>query len=100
MTTFLPKTRRRKKKSTKTTEEKEKKLRILLVEDDIPTSLIITSMLTQAGAIVTNASNGKQALERLRDNNYHEKIDLILTDIMMPEVNDIELCSILSKNRN
>ena len=47
---------------------------------------------------MTNASNGKQALERLRDNNYHEKIDLILTDIMMPEVDGIELCSILSKN--
>ena len=30
--------------------------------------------------------NGKQAVERLRDNKYHEKIDLILTDIMMPEV--------------
>ena len=93
-----PQNEEEKKKSTKTTEEKEKKLRILLVEDDIPTSLIITSMLTQAGAIVTNASNGKQALERLRDNNYHEKIDLILTDIMMPEVDGIELCSILSKN--
>ena len=71
--------------SSKCTEE-EQKLRILLVEDDIPTSLIITSMLTQAGAVVTNASNGKQAVERLRDNKYHEKIDLILTDIMMPEV--------------
>ena len=83
--------------SSKCTEE-EQKLRILLVEDDIPTSLIITSMLTQAGAVVTNASNGKQAVERLRDNKYHEKIDLILTDIMMPEVDGIELCSILSKN--
>ena len=66
--------------SSKCTEE-EQKLRILLVEDDIPTSLIITSMLTQAGAVVTNASNGKQAVERLRDNKYHEKIDLILTDM-------------------
>ena len=78
--------------SSKCTEE-EQKLRILLVEDDIPTSLIITSMLTQAGAVVTNASNGKQAVERLRDNKYHEKIDLILTDIMMPEVDGIESVS-------
>jgi len=86
------------KKTKELEKEQEKKLRILLVEDDIPTSLIITSMLTQAGAVVTNASNGRQALERLRDNDYHEKIDLILTDIMMPEVDGIELCSILSKN--
>jgi PleD family two-component response regulator len=46
------------KKTKELEKEQEKKLRILLVEDDIPTSLIITSMLTQAGAVVTNASNG------------------------------------------
>ena len=74
---------------------KEKKLRILLVEDDISTSLIITSMLTQAGASVTTASNGRQALESLANNR---SIDLILTDIMMPEVDGIELCEIIRKN--
>jgi hypothetical protein len=56
--------------------------RILVVDDDTRNLFVITAALEQCGARVRNAVNGRHALELLE----HESADLVLMDIMMPEL--------------
>lgn len=56
---------------------------ILLVDDDMRNIFALTRVLEERGMIITEAENGKVALEKLE---LHPEIDLILMDIMMPEM--------------
>ena len=67
---------------------------ILVVEDDKNAAKLMNIVLTNAGYKVMLAANGKEALETL-DNDY---IDLILLDIMMPEINGYELTQAIRSN--
>ncbi|HZY19071.1 MAG TPA: response regulator [Ramlibacter sp.] len=58
--------------------------RILLVDDDMRNIFALTSALEHKGAAVETARNGLEALEKLRHNP--DTIDLVLMDIMMPEM--------------
>ncbi len=60
---------------------------IMLVEDDDVTRSLLSSLLHKAGWQVQSAENGKMALEQLD----LLKPDLILTDLMMPEMDGFEL---------
>jgi CheY-like chemotaxis protein/signal transduction histidine kinase len=60
--------------------------RILLVEDDIRSIFALTSMLELKGVAVDVARNGKEALARLSED---PSVDLILMDIMMPEMDGL-----------
>ncbi|HSJ66991.1 MAG TPA: response regulator [Anditalea sp.] len=63
-------------------------MKILLVEDDEINRFILKKRLEKNEFIVTTANNGIEALEKLQaDINF----DIIMTDIMMPEMNGIEL---------
>lgn len=57
--------------------------RILLVEDDIRNIFALTNVLQSHHLNVTFAENGKEALEQLEKD---PEFDLILMDIMMPEL--------------
>src|SRR5699024_8384730 len=46
--------------------------------------------------VVEEADNGKDALEKALDNDY----DMILLDIMMPEMDGIEVCEALRKEKS
>ena len=63
---------------------------ILLVEDNNEILDFIAREL-QSGYCVKKALNGKQALEVLREEN----IQLVISDIMMPVMDGIELCRVL-----
>lgn len=56
--------------------------RILVVDDKANMRRLLQEYLTEQGYIVTTAENGRQALFAAR----HEPPDLILLDIMMPEM--------------
>ncbi|HEY6250568.1 MAG TPA: PAS domain-containing protein, partial [Candidatus Angelobacter sp.] len=58
---------------------------ILLVEDDEPLRQLTTTFLTAEGYNVLSASNGGAALVVARQ--YPHKIHLLLTDVVMPEMN-------------
>ncbi|WP_028634406.1 response regulator [Pseudomonas parafulva] len=61
--------------------------KILLVDDDVRNIFALTSALEHKGAIVEIGRNGREAIERLEQ---HEDIDLVLMDVMMPEMDGFE----------
>jgi two-component system, cell cycle response regulator CpdR len=61
--------------------------RILLAEDDNDMRRFLAKALNNAGYDVVSFDNGKSAYERLRE----EPFTLLLTDIVMPEMDGIEL---------
>lgn len=64
---------------------------ILVVEDDKNLCQLIKTVLEQNGYTVYQAKNGQQALDIM--DHYH--VDLVITDIMMPDIDGIELTKIL-----
>ena len=61
--------------------------RILLAEDDDSLRSFLARALERAGYDVTSCPDGETALEALNDGPY----DLLLTDIVMPGVDGIEV---------
>lgn len=61
--------------------------RILLAEDDEAMRRFLAKALKNAGYDVVDFANGAEAYERLKD----EPFTLLLTDIVMPEMDGIEL---------
>ena len=65
--------------------------RILVVEDDVRNVFALTSILEPRGAIVQIARNGLEAIEALEQSaaDPARKIDLVLMDVMMPEMDGL-----------
>jgi DNA-binding response OmpR family regulator/DNA-binding CsgD family transcriptional regulator len=74
---------------------KDIKRKSILVVDDTPENLrLLTGVLAEQGYRVRAVSNGKQALSTIQK----EPPDLILLDIMMPDMNGYEVCQQLKSN--
>jgi PAS domain S-box-containing protein len=63
-------------------------MKILIVEDDVNSRVFLERALLSQGYIVESAANGVQALEKA----FLSPPDLIISDIMMPEMDGFELC--------
>jgi CheY-like chemotaxis protein len=61
--------------------------KVLIVDDDVRNVFALTSALEAHGMDVAYAENGREALERLQAD---ADVDLILMDIMMPELDGYE----------
>jgi signal transduction histidine kinase/CheY-like chemotaxis protein/HPt (histidine-containing phosphotransfer) domain-containing protein len=61
-------------------------MRILLTEDNLLNQQVARDMLTDAGAQVTVADHGAEALDQLRRNAFN----CVLMDIQMPEMDGLE----------
>lgn len=62
-------------------------LRILLAEDGPDNQVLITKVLTRAGADVESVLDGQAAVDRLRATEAdHQPIDLVLMDMQMPRM--------------
>ncbi len=72
----------------------EKKSNILIVDDVSKNIQVLGSILRKEGYQIAYATNGKDALTIVENN----KFDLILLDIMMPEMDGFEVCKILKSN--
>jgi two-component system alkaline phosphatase synthesis response regulator PhoP len=70
--------------------------KILLVDDEPDILEFMQYNLTKEGFMVLTAHNGKEALALARA----ERPDLIILDIMMPEMDGIETCRILREDRD
>ncbi len=71
---------------------------ILLVEDEKVVQTLVAAMLSKSGYNIITASNGVEAFELLND-DQHKKIDLLLTDVVMPRMGGPELAEELKKLR-
>ena len=69
--------------------------KILLVDDDVRNIFALTSALEHKGAIVVIGRNGHEAIAKL---NEVEDIDLVLMDVMMPEMDGYEATAEIRKD--
>ncbi len=83
----LPPDRQRMLRSARDREAAFEGKKILLAEDDVRNVFAMTSIFEPKGAKLVIARNGREALEALE---REKDVDLVLMDIMMPEVDGIE----------
>ncbi|OPA90447.1 two-component system sensor histidine kinase/response regulator [Pseudomonas fluorescens] len=69
--------------------------KILLVDDDVRNIFALTSALEHKGAVVAIGRNGREAIERL---NEIDDIDLVLMDVMMPEMDGYEATALIRQD--
>jgi DNA-binding response OmpR family regulator len=62
-------------------------LKILLIDDDDPVRTVLARTLERAGHSVAQAHNGRDGLNQLDQSRF----DLVITDIVMPEMEGIEM---------
>lgn len=67
---------------------------ILLVDDELMNLILLEELLQSQGYVTITATEGNQALEMA---DRHQP-DLILLDVMMPEMNGFEVCQKLRSN--
>ena len=68
-------------------------MKILVVDDDKMILEAITHYLSSEGHEVITASNGLQALEMAQS----KRLDLIISDIMMPDLSGLSMLSMLKQ---
>ncbi len=72
------------------------KKKILAVDDEHEVLMLLEKRLSSAGYEVITASNGKSALEMARK----EKPDLVILDILMPDMDGSETAAVLHDDPN
>jgi CheY-like chemotaxis protein len=60
---------------------------ILIIEDHASVRMLLARVLEEAGYQVYEAANGRQGLEQFRV----QPVDLVITDLEMPEMNGLEV---------
>jgi CheY-like chemotaxis protein len=68
--------------------------KILIIDDDVDTLRLVGLMLQRQGYQISAAANGEQGLAKA----FEEKPDLILLDVMMPDMDGYEVTRRLRKN--
>lgn len=68
---------------------------VLVVDDDVNVRKVLSLMLESGGYRVLEAADGRIALEQVR----REHIDLVLTDLVMPEQEGFETIQAIRRER-
>jgi two-component system, OmpR family, response regulator RpaB len=79
---------------TKTANQRE--IRIMVVEDEAPLRDLLQASLQRSGYKVITASNGREALQIFDPST----VDLVLVDVMIPEIDGFTLCAELRQQCN
>lgn len=77
--------------------------RILLIEDEELIRNMIALNLEEEGYEVIKASNGREALNILESQHLRgseNNIDMVILDLMLPEVNGLDICRLLRHRGN
>ncbi len=69
---------------------------VLIVDDDLRIRMMIGSYLQAHQIDVVEASNGEEALEKMKRHN----VDLVLLDVMMPKMDGWDTCYELRQTQN
>jgi DNA-binding response OmpR family regulator len=78
---------------TETKLKAQKETRILVVDDEEPLRNLLRISLQKSGYTVYTAGNGKEAMEMFKQ----APVDLVLLDILMPDMDGYTLCAELRK---
>ncbi len=70
--------------------------KILIIDDDVLNSELMDKILSKLDHEITTANNATDALKHIRSS----KFDLVLLDIIMPDINGIELLQKIKKNND
>lgn len=62
---------------------------VLVVEDNDAVRQLVVMLLEQKGHSVLSASNGLEGL--MVYSSYHSRVDLVLTDVDMPQMDGVQL---------
>jgi CheY-like chemotaxis protein len=69
--------------------------KVMVVDDEPDVTFLVKEMLGREGFSVVEANSGREALKKLNK----EKPDLVLLDIMMPEMDGWEVSRKIKKNK-
>lgn len=83
----MPAQKRKMIKNLYQTDEMFEEKKVMIVDDDMRNMFALSKILTQKGCKLIKAENGIKALELLKS---EKEIDVILMDIMMPEMDGYE----------
>jgi len=75
-------------------DEKESRPRVVIADDDPDIRRLVEMTVTNAGCDVTVASDGEEALERVRES----KPDLVILDVLMPRMYGWEVARALKSD--
>ena len=71
--------------------------KILVVDNDEDTATVIERTLALSGDYKIDVGyGGQEALDKMKNNNHY---DLIVLDLMMPEVSGIDVCKSMTKDK-
>ena len=73
----------------------EKPKPVLLVEDDTELRDALAEALADAGYLVSVASNGREGLDKIKDD---PQPGVVLLDLLMPVMNGWEFCDVMKGN--
>ncbi|MDY0076405.1 MAG: two-component regulator propeller domain-containing protein [Bacteroidales bacterium] len=79
--------------SAANTARSNNKYRVLIVEDDLQLLQLLKELLSSHYEIIT-ATNGQKALDMLKQ----KRIDLVVSDVMMPVMDGLELCRTIKED--
>ena len=71
----------------------DEKTRIFIVEDEKRIARFLQMELEHEGFVTATESNGRRAYERILQENY----DLVLLDLMLPEMDGLTICQNVRK---
>jgi CheY-like chemotaxis protein len=91
----LPETQRRLLSGLHSTDKVLAGKKVLIVDDDIRNIFALSSVLEEHDMVVTSADNGRDAIRILQQ---QQDIDIVLMDIMMPELDGLDTMRELRKN--
>ena len=71
---------------------------ILIAEDNLTNMKLINDVLNFQGYTIIQATDGKMALDKIRENN--DIIDLVLMDVQLPEMDGISVIKALKADNS
>lgn len=75
-------------------DDRENRPRVVIADDDPDIRRLVEMTVTNAGCDVTVASDGEEALERVRDS----RPDLVILDVLMPRMDGWEVARALKSD--
>jgi len=70
---------------------------IVVVDDDPEVREIVAEFLTDSGHHILQAADGQEALRILANT---PDVDLVITDVRMPDISGIDLAEMVTRNRD